>query len=219
MAKIDNELIDLKLKISKMAKKAVEMVENAAAGLFERDDEKLKGVIQRDNEVDLIDNEIDEMAVRICAIRQPEAGDLRFILSSMKINVAIERVADNAVNIAQWAQKINEYPQLKPYMDLPKMEDIALNMVKDSINAFFLRDVEKSKEIIEKDDIVDNYEIQIMRELLTFIMEEPKSIKTVMRLIFVARALERIADQATNIAEQAIFVSSGEIYKHRRKKE
>ncbi len=219
MAKIDKELLNLKLKISEMAEKAIEMVKNAAMGLFERDDEKLKWVVKKDNEVDLIDNEIDGMAVKICAIRQPEAGDLRFILSSMKINVAIERVADNAVNIAQWAQKINEHPQLKPYMDLPKMEDIAINMVKDSINAFFLRDVKKSKEVIERDDIVDNYEIQIMRELLTFVMEEPKNIRTVIRLIFVARALERIADQATNIAEQAIFVTTGEIYKHRRKKE
>ncbi|WP_025209916.1 phosphate signaling complex protein PhoU [Hippea sp. KM1] len=219
MVMIEDDLRDLRVKISKMADVSIDMVDKATYGLFNSDPTPLADVIAMDNVVDRMDNQIDEMVVRICAIRQPEATDLRFILSAVKINVFLERVADNAVNIAEWAYKIIKHPPIKPYIDLPKMKDEALGMVKDAIEAFFSKDVQKSKGIIERDDIVDNYEIQIIRELFTYIFENPSVIKNALRLMYVARALERIADQATNIAELAIFVANGEVYKHRRKKE
>ena len=219
MVKIDDDIRMLRVKISKMASISINMVEKASEGLFERKSELLEDVIKTDNLVDEIDNDIDQTVVRICAIRHPEASDLRFILSCVKANVAIERVADNAVNIAEWALKINRYPQLKPYIDLPKMRDIAVGMVRDAVDSFLDRNVDRSREIIKKDEIVDNLEIQVIRELMTYIVEDAHNIKTALRLMYVARAFERIADQATNIAELAIFTATGEIVKHRRKKE
>ncbi|WP_035587920.1 phosphate signaling complex protein PhoU [Hippea jasoniae] len=216
VAFIDEDLRQLKVKISKMTHIALDMVELASDGLFNRNNEKLLKAIELDNEVDRIDNEIDEMVIKICAIRQPEATDLRVILSSLKINVSIERIADNAVSIARWGLKINKYSQLKPYVDLPKMKDIAVLMVKEAMDAFFAKDIEKSLKIIEEDKIVDQYEMKILEELFGFIAKDASNSKTAMRLMFVARAFERIADQATNIAEQALFVATGKIYKHKR---
>ncbi len=219
MVKIDDDIRELRIRIAKMASISIDMIEKASEGLFSRKSELFDDVIKTDNLVDEIDNDIDKTVVKICAIRHPEAGDLRFILSCVKANVAIERVADNAVNIAEWGLKINKYPQLKPYIDLPKMRDIATEMVKDAVDSFLDRDVDKSREIIEKDEIVDNLEIQVIRELMTYIVEDAHNIKTALRLLYVARAYERIADQATNVAELAIFTATGEVVKHRRIKE
>ncbi len=215
---LDDELRELKLKLSKMADVAIDMVEKSMKALIERDSDLIKMVVEADDAVDSLDNEIDRYCLKLCALKQPEADDLRLILSSLKINIAIERIADNAVNIAEWAEKINKQPQLKPYIDLPAMRETAILMVKDALNAFFTNDTEKAKKVILLDDKVDNYEVQIIRELMTYVMESPRNIPRAIGLIFIARALERIADQATNIAEQAIFVTEGKIYKHRREK-
>ncbi len=216
---LDKDLRNLRLKISKMSQLAIQMVEMASAGLFNRDDEILDKAIKTDKEVDILDNDIDSVAMRLCALRNPEATDLRFVLSSIRIDVAIERIADNAVNIAEWSKKLNRNPQLKPYLDIPNMKNVVMEMVNDAVDGFLSYDVEKSKEVIKKDDIVDEYEMQITRELLTFVMEDTKNIKSVLNLMFIARAFERIGDQATNIAEQTIFIATGEVYKHRRKKD
>jgi len=213
---LDDELRELKLKLSKMADIAIDMVEKSMKALIERDSDLIKMVAKTDDTVDSLDNEIDSYCLKLCALKQPKADDLRLILSSLKINIAIERIADNAVNIAEWAEKINKQPQLKPYIDLPAMKETTILMVKNALNAFFTKDIEKAKKVILLDDKVDNYEVQIIRELMTYVMENPRNIPRAIGLIFIARALERIADQATNIAEQAIFVTEGKIYKHHR---
>lgn len=133
---LDDELRELKLKLSKMADIAIDMVEKSMKALIERDSDLIKMVAKTDDVVDSLDNEIDSYCLKLCALKQPKADDLRLILSSLKINIAIERIADNAVNIAEWAEKINKQPQLKPYIDLPAMKETTILMVKNALNAF-----------------------------------------------------------------------------------
>ncbi len=219
IGKIEDEIRSLKLKVSKMASLAEDMTEKSINGLIKEDTELLKEVILKDKEVDRIDNEIDEEVIRICALRQPEAGDLRFIIASLRINVAIERVADNAVNIAEWSERIINKPKIMDYSDIVYMKQVAVEMFRGALNAFFERDFEKSKDIIERDVEVDALEMKIMKELIKLSYSSPSNIKSALRLTFIARALERIADQATNIAELATFVATGKVIKHKRIKE
>ena len=216
---IDEDIRELKLKVSKMAKLAEEMTEKSIYGLINGDREALDEVISQDREVDRIDNEIDEHVIKICALKHPEAGDLRFITASLKINVAIERIADNAVNIAEWSEKIINKPKIMDYDDIIHMKDLAVDMFRKALHAFFEKDVESSREIIEVDSLVDAKELHIMKELIRLSYKNPSYIKSALRLTFIARALERIADQATNIAELATFVATGEVVKHKRLKQ
>jgi len=219
IGKIEDEIRLLKLKVSKMANLAENMTEKSIEGLVKEDAELLEEVILTDKEVDRIDNEIDEEVIRICALRQPEAGDLRFIIASLKINVAIERVADNAVNIAEWSERIINKPKIMDYSDVVYMKQVAVEMFRDALDAFFERDFEKSKVVIDRDIEVDNLEMKIMKDLIKLSYSSSSNIKSALRLTFIARALERIADQATNIAELAAFVATGKVIKHKRIKE
>ncbi len=216
---IEEDIRELKLKVSRMAKLAEEMTEKSIGGLIDSDREALDEVIRQDREVDRIDNEIDEHVIKICALRHPEAGDLRFITASLKINVAIERIADNAVNIAEWSEKIIDKPKVMDYDDIVQMKDLAINMFRKSLHAFFERDVASSKEVIEMDNDVDAKELFVMKKLIKLSYTDSSYIKSALRLTFIARALERIADQATNIAELATFVATGEVVKHKRLKQ
>ncbi len=216
---IEEDIRELKLKVSKMAKLAEEMTEKSIYGLVNGDREALNEVIKQDREVDRIDNEIDEHVITICALKHPEAGDLRFITASLKINVAIERIADNAVNIAEWSEKIINKPRIMEYGDIVQMKNLAMDMFKKALHAFFEKDVESSKKVIEMDDLVDAKELHIMKVLIKLSYANTSYIKSALRLTFIARALERIADQATNIAELATFVATGEVVKHKRLKQ
>jgi len=210
---IEEEIRTLRLMVSKMAKLAEEMTEKSIDGLINEKVELLQDVINTDKEVDEIDNKIDEHVIAVCALRHPEASDLRFIIASLKINVAIERVADNAVNIAEWAEKIINKPRVMDYNDIVEMKDIAVGMFRNSLEAFFDRNVEKSIDVINRDDVVDAKELFIMKKLIRISYNDTSNIKSALRLTFIARALERIADQATNIAELATFVATGNVLK------
>ena len=157
---------------------------------------------------------IDELSLSIIALRQPAASDLRFITLALKVSTDLERIGDLCVNIAERALELNEEPQLKPYIDLPKMAEAAEGMIVDALEAFLRGDADLAAAVTQRDDYIDQLNVQIFRELLTFMMEDPKTITRATRLIFVGKYLERIADHATNIAEMVIFMVKGKDIRH-----
>jgi len=182
--------------------------------LIDRDDQLAQSVIERDREVNAYDVEIDEKCVELLALHQPTAGDLRFITTAMKIVTDLERIGDQAVNIAQRVRELNLEPQLKPYIDLPRMAELAQTMVKESLDAFVARDTDLARRVCAEDAPVDALNHQIFRELLTFMMEDAKTIPRAIRLILISRFLERVADHATNIAEMVIFMVDSKMVRH-----
>ncbi len=186
--------------------------------LVERDDAGAKQVIARDAEVNRYDVEIDEKCVELLARYQPAAGDLRFITTAMKIVTDLERIGDQAANIGHRVLELNREPQLKPYIDLPRMADKAQQMVKSGLDAFVARDTALAKRVATSDREVDILRDQIFRELLTYMMEDPKTIPRAINLVLVSRFLERVADHATNIAEMVVFMVRGKTIRHMDKK-
>src|SRR5205809_298489 len=168
----------------------------------------------RDRQVNAYDVEIDEKCVELLALHQPTAGDLRFLTTTLKIVTDLERIGDQAVNIAQRALELNREPQLKPYVDLPRMAERAQRMVKESLDAFVSRDTELARRVCGEDADVDALKEQVFRELLTFMMEDPRTIPRAIRLILISRFLERVADHATNIAEMVIYMVESKIVRH-----
>jgi phosphate transport system protein len=182
--------------------------------LLDRDDALARAVIERDQRVNAYDLEIDEKSVELLALHQPAAIDLRVIMTAIKIVTDLERIGDQAVNIAQRALELHTEPQLKPYVDLPRMADKAQRMVKESLDAFVNRDTELARRVCAADAEVDALKEQIFRELLTFMMQDPKTIPRAMRLILISRFMERIADHATNIAEMVIYMVESKMVRH-----
>ena len=182
--------------------------------LLERNDALALEVIERDRQVNAYDIEVDETCVNLLALHQPAAGDLRFITTAMKIVTDLERIGDQAVNIAQRALELSQEPQLKPYIDLPRMAEKAQRMVKESLDAFVARDTELARRVCAADGEVDALKEQIFRELLTFMMEDARTIPRAIRLILISRFLERVADHATNIAEMVVYMVEGKMVRH-----
>ncbi|MGA2587106.1 MAG: phosphate signaling complex protein PhoU [Candidatus Aminicenantales bacterium] len=210
----DEELKNLKEKLLRMAALVEESIELSIEGLKEQKEEPALEVMKLEEDVNLLDVEIDETCLRLLALRQPMAGDLRFITSAMKIGTELERMGDLAVNIAQRALELNKMPLLKPLIDIPRMAVLARAMVTDSINAFINRDENLARDICKRDDEVDALNDQIFRELLTYMIEDPVTIKRAVGLLLVGRHLERIADHATNIGEDVIYLVKGKTIKH-----
>jgi len=208
------ELEALKQTLLAMGALVEDQIRRVMRALVDRDDALAENVIERDREVNAYDVEIDEKCVELLALHQPTAGDLRFITTAMKIVTDLERIGDQAVNIAQRVRELNLEPQLKPYIDLPRMAELAQTMVKESLDAFVARDTELARRICAEDAPVDALNHQIFRELLTFMMEDPKTIPRAIRLILVSRFLERVADHATNIAEMVIFMVDSKMVRH-----
>jgi phosphate transport system protein len=208
------ELDALKQTILAMGGLVEDQIRRVMRALVERDDEQAKDVIARDREVNAYENEIDEKCVELLALHQPAAGDLRFLTTAMKIVTDLERIGDQAVNIAQRALELNNEPQLKPYIDLPRMAEKAQAMVKESLDAFVARDTALARRVRAEDEAVDALNHQIFRELLTFTMADPTTIPRAIRLIFIARFLERVADHATNIAEMVIYLVESRMVRH-----
>ncbi len=208
------ELEQVKEKLLKQGSLVETMVERAVASLVDRDSRLAEEVIASDQKVDALDVEIDEDCLRLLALQQPAAKDLRFITTAMKITTDLERMADQAVNICQRAIELNEEPQLKPYIDIPIMSQLAQKMMRDSLDAFVRRDAELARQVIPADNKVDALKNQVFRELLTFMMEDPRTIPRAIRLILVSRHLERIADHATNLAEMVVFLVEGKNIRH-----
>jgi len=210
----DEELKALKAKLLEMATRAEEQIALAVRGLKDRDEDLACQVLEREAAVNLLDIEIDEMSLRLLALRQPMAADLRFITSAMKIAGDLERIGDLAVNVAERTLDLLKSPQLKPLIDIPRMALIVQEMVRDALNAFITGDDKLAREVCERDDKVDRLNDQVFRELLTYMMQDPGTIPRAVDLILVGRHLERIADHATNIGEDVIYMVRGKTIKH-----
>ena len=208
------ELEALKQTLLAMGGLVEDQIRRVMRALLERDDALAQEVIERDQQVNAYDVEVDETCVSLLALHQPTAGDLRFITTAMKIVTDLERIGDQAVNIAQRVLELNREPQLKPYIDLPRMAEKAQHMVKESLDAFVARDTELARKVCAEDADVDALKEQLFRELLTFMMEDPKTIPRAIRLILISRFMERVADHATNIAEMVIYLVDAKMVRH-----
>ena len=210
----DEELRGLRERILEMASYAEESILFAIRCLKERDESLVAEVMRREDSINLLDVEIDELCMRLLALRQPMAADLRFITSAMKIATDLERIGDQAVNIIERTIELLRHPQLKPLIDIPRMADLAQNMVRDAISAFINGNDRLAIEVCERDDQVDQLNEQVFRELLTYMMQDAETITRAVDLILVGRHLERIADHATNIGEDVYYMVKGKTIKH-----
>jgi phosphate transport system protein len=211
---LDEELKELKEKLIQMASLAEESICTAVDSLKERSEELANKVMAGEDAVNSLDVEIDQICLTLLALKQPMAIDMRFITSVMKIASELERIGDLSVNIAERTLDLLKQPPLKPLIDLPRMASLAQGMVKDSIDAFINKNDQLAQQVCERDDEVDDLNDQIFRELLTYMMQDHKIIKRAVDLILVGRHLERIADHATNIAEDVIYFVKGKTIKH-----
>lgn len=211
---IDLELRRLKDELVRMASLAEAAIGLAVKSLVSRDAEMARQVIASDDAINKLEIDIDELCLRTMALYQPEAKDLRFLAMALKINNDLERMGDQAVNIAERTLELLKEPLLKPLIDIPRMAELSQRMVKESLDAFVQQDVARARAVCTQDDAVDQYDDQIFRELLTYMMEDPKAITRSVNLILVSRHLERIADHATNVAEDVIYMVEGKTIKH-----
>src|SRR5512137_644204 len=210
----DIELNDLRQSILVMGGKVELMIDNSVKSLVERNTALAERTIAMDHEVNSAEVSIDERCLELLALRQPAARDLRFITIALKIVTDLERIGDQCANIAKRARELNEEPPLKPYIDIPRMAHWTGNMVKEALDAFVRGDSELAIKVCKDDNFVDDLNIQIQRELLTFMIEDPTSISRAMKINYVSKSLERIADHATNIAEMVIFMVKGKDIRH-----
>jgi len=210
----DEELSDLKTKLLRMAGQAEDQIDQALTALVTRDSTLARQVIERDHQVNALDVEIDEECIQLLALHQPAARDLRLVTTAMKIATELERISDLAENVCERAIELNEEPQLKPYIDIPMMGNMARMMVKQSIDAFVKYDATLARKVLKDDDFVDDLMEQLFRELLSFMLEDTRTISRAIRLSFIAKYLERIGDHATNIAELVVYLVEGKIIRH-----
>lgn len=211
---LDRELRALKELLLTMAGEVERQLSQAIRALVERDSEAARRVIAEDEQVDSREKEVDRKAIEIILRERPLAAPLRMVVAATKIAPDLERVADHAVNIAEQALKLNTMPQLKPFVTLPRMAELAWEMVEQAVAAFVEHDAAKAREVISRDDVVDALHEEVFRELLTYMMADPQTIPRALALLLVARSLERIADQATNIAEQVVYLVEGQDIRH-----
>lgn len=210
----EEELNELRQRVLAMGGLVEKQIADAVQSLTTRDRALAEATIRRDHVVNRLDVEIDELCIRLLALRQPAARDLRFITTALKITTDLERIGDRAASISERALELSEEPALKPYIDVPRIAEIASSMLHRSLDAFVREDTELALEVCRNDDEVDRLNGQIFRELLSFMIEEPRSITRAMRILFVSKYLERIADHATNIAEMVIFMVKGKSIRH-----
>lgn len=211
---IDAELAKLKQQLLAMAGEVEQQVSLALRSLVERDSAAAQQVISADQRVDQREKEVDRTAVEIIVRERPLASDLRLVMTATKIAPDLERVGDHAVNIAEQALVLNRMPPLKPFVTLPRMADIAKEMVRRALDAYVAHDAQLARQVIARDDVVDALHEEVFRELLTYMLADPQTIPRALALILVSRSLERIADQATNIAEQVVYLVEGQDIRH-----
>ncbi|VAX33869.1 Phosphate transport system regulatory protein PhoU [hydrothermal vent metagenome] len=182
--------------------------------LTERNSELARKVIEADHKINSYDVRIDEECIRLIALKQPMGKDLRFITTAMKITTDLERIADNAVNISERALELNKEPLLKPYIDIPRMREIAQGMVRDAIDAFVNEDKRLAMDVIMRDDEVDDLNDVVLKELMFIMTQDPSTVYRAMKISYVSKYLERIADHATNVAEMVVYMVKGKIIRH-----
>lgn len=208
------ELDQLKARLLEMGGLAEERVRTAVRALTERDYALVDKVLTGDTPINQLHIEIDSRCVKLLALYQPMAVDLRVILSAVKINTDLERVGDLAINIAEAGIRYLSHPPVKELIDIPRMADIAHGMLRDALDAFVRRDTGLAQKVLDADDALDALKTQVFRELLTYMLQDPHKIEPSLDLILVSRHLERIGDHATNIAEDVIFMVSARDVRH-----
>jgi phosphate transport system protein len=210
----ERELRDVKeslLYLGALVEKAIEL---AVKALLDRDTEIARKVICDDNTIDQLDVEIEEKCIRILALRQPTARDLRYITTAIKINGHLERIGDMAANIAEKAIILSEEPPMKPYIDIPRMAEIARAMIKESLDALVNEDTNLAQKVRVEDETIDNLNEQVFRELLTFMLEDPKNIHRSLIIMQISKSLERISDHAVGIADMVVYMVTGKSVRH-----
>lgn len=209
----DQELTALKEKLITMGSHAEAAVRRSMKALVDRDDSFARDAKEQDGVLDDLEIEIDDMAITLLA-KAPLASDLRLVTVAMKISHNLERVGDEATTIARRALELNAVPQLKPYVDIPKMADLALDMLKQALDAFVTKETARARAVIPRDKEVDALNKQLHRELAGFMVEQPQSITRALNLMVISKCLERIADHAKNVAEEVVFVYEGRDIRH-----
>ena len=212
---IEKELESVKSKMFEMVDKAIEAVFNATESLKKSDIRLAQNVIDKDSDLDALELAIDEECIKILATKQPAAIDLRLVLAILKINTDLERIGDLATNIARETINMGGKPPIKPLVDIPRMSQISIEMIKDSFFSITEKRDDIAMKVIERDDEIDALNMQVFRELLTYMADSPNTISRSLSLIMAAKALERISDHATNIAEIAIYYIKGKDIRHK----
>jgi phosphate transport system protein len=208
------ELQALRNQLLRMGALVEERVHGSVRSLVVRREEDARRIVASDDEVNDLQIDIDERCLRLLATQTPLASDLRLITSAMKINADLERVGDQAVNIAENALTLIPQPPVKPLIDIPRMAELAEGMIRDALDAFVKNDAALARDVLGRDDEVDELKDQVFRELLTYMMADPGTIQRALALILVSRNLERVADHATNIAEDVIFIAEARDVRH-----
>ncbi|WP_455241599.1 phosphate signaling complex protein PhoU [Petrachloros mirabilis] len=211
---VDQELADLRTQILRMGTLVEEQIEGSIKALVDRDVDLASQIIERDTMVNSLDVDIDERCIKLLALQAPTAKDLRFVTTGMKISTELERMSDLAENICERVIELNEEPQLKPYIDIPRMASWTMQMVRESLNAFVQSDAALARKVCADDDFIDDLTHQLFRELLSFMIENPGTITRAIRLTFIGKYLERIADHATNVSELVIYMVEGKNVRH-----
>jgi phosphate transport system protein len=209
-----DELDELKQRLLLMGGLAEERVRLAMKALVERDRDLIAEVIGGDQAVNMMQLEIDDRCFKLLALYQPMAVDLRTIVSAVKINGDLERVGDLAVNIAEAAERYVAHPPVKALIDLPRMGSLAQLMLRQALDAFVSQDINTAQEVLAQDDVLDGLKNQVFRELLTYMLGDPRKIEPGIDLILISRHLERVGDHATNIAEDVIFIVEARDVRH-----
>jgi phosphate transport system protein len=212
--KLEHDLSDLKDRVLRMGSLVEDAIRKSIKALVERDRELAMAVIDGDAVVNTHDVEIEEECIRLLAIWQPTGSNLRFITTAIKIITDLERMGDLAVDICERSLELLDEPQLKPYIDIPRMAEASQKMLKDSLDAFVEKDADLAMQVCAADDFVDNLNHQIFNELLLYMLKDPKNITRAVRLTYIAKYLERVADHATNIAEMVVFMVKGKVIRH-----
>src|SRR3989337_3760349 len=210
----EEELKELREDILYMGGVVEDQIQKAVKSLVERDSPLAETIIQKDHEVNRMDVEIDDLCIRLLALHQPAGKDLRFITTGLKITTDLERMGDMAVNICERALELNDEPQLKPYIDIPRMAQISQRMIRESLDAFVREDTDLALRVCKDDQEVDDLNSQAFREIISFMIGDPQTINRAMKISSISKYLERIADHATNIAEMVAFMAKGKSIRH-----
>jgi len=210
----EEDLGSLKQQLLKMAAKAETMIHLSMQALVHRDLSLAAELPELEDDVNKLQLDVDDRCFKLLALRQPMAHDLRFIIAAGKISSDLERIGDLTINIHENTKVLLQFPELKPLIDIPKMADLSRQMVRDSLDAFVEEDAAKARNTVMRDDEVDALKNQVFREVLTYMISDPRTIQVGMQLVLVSRHLERIADHATNIGEDVVYLVEAKDIRH-----
>jgi phosphate transport system protein len=210
----DEQIAQLKHELLRMSGQAEEIIRKAMESLMGRDTVLADEVFEDDRAIDRMEIDIEEACIQLLALQQPLASDLRLITSALKISNDLERIGDHAVNIAGCAKTLAAKPPVKPLADLPTLAEKSIDMLRDALDSFVRADAEAARRLVRRDDEVDELNRQLFAELMRRMIADPQQVERSMTLVLVGRNLERIADLATNIAEEVVFIAEARIIKH-----